>query len=222
MKINSCVLIAMATALSLMAGFTDAKRDRHDAQAADAVAANQDSFAAPAADADGNAAIVDPNELWKHKHKHHGKHHHHGHHGHHHVGKHHGKHHHGKHHDHHDHDHHHCKHHGKHHKKCKTETVVVFAPCTKAGGGEEAKPGLATVTNGGREATGGATPDLVPITSGGETTPTTTASSGKPTGDPNARGDIPIPQTTTTTAPREEANIATTASGAEATTTTAP
>ncbi|KAG0310742.1 hypothetical protein BGZ97_012334, partial [Linnemannia gamsii] len=76
MKINSCVFIAMATALSLMAGFTDAKRDRREPMvAAEAAVANlnQNNVAAAAS----GDATIDSNELWKHKQKQNGKHHHH-------------------------------------------------------------------------------------------------------------------------------------------------
>ncbi|KAF9367148.1 hypothetical protein CPB97_006223, partial [Podila verticillata] len=122
MKINSCLFIAIATAVALISSFTDAKRDRRDVAAA-AVAENVD----------------DPTEIWKHKHHHHrGQHgHHQGQHEHrrdqheHHQGQH--EHHQGQH-DHHQGQHDHHDHHGKHHrKKCKTQTVVVFAPCTYAG-----------------------------------------------------------------------------------------
>ncbi|KAF9324548.1 hypothetical protein BG006_000417, partial [Podila minutissima] len=108
MKINSCLLIAIATAITLTSSFTNAKRDRRDAIDEIAVVA-----AAPEAFENAN----DPSDLWNHKHRHNGKHH--GNH----YGKHYGK--------------HHGKHHGKHpHKRCKTQTVVYYAPCTiEANGG---------------------------------------------------------------------------------------
>ncbi|KAG0329376.1 hypothetical protein BG000_000092, partial [Podila horticola] len=89
MKINSCLLIAIATAITLTSSFTDAKRDSRDVVAAAPEALEN---------------TIDPSDFWKQKQHHH-------------------------------HSKHNCqngkrgKRHGKH-KKCKTHTVVVFAPCT--------------------------------------------------------------------------------------------
>ncbi|KAF9378083.1 hypothetical protein CPC16_011470, partial [Podila verticillata] len=95
MKINSCLLIAIATAVALTSSFTDAKRDRRDVAAA-AVPENVD----------------DPTELWNHKHHQQGK-------------------------NQHNHQHgHQCKH---PHRKCQTQTVVVFAPCTTEAQGDIAQ-----------------------------------------------------------------------------------
>ncbi|KAG0041939.1 hypothetical protein BGZ83_001080, partial [Gryganskiella cystojenkinii] len=113
MKLQNCVFIAIASAIALTSGFTEAKRDRRD------IVEAQTDF-----NRDNSADIADPDELWKH-HKHNKHHKHHKHHG-----KQHGKH------------HHHGKHHGKHHgnhKKCKTQTVVVFAPCTSDNGGDASR-----------------------------------------------------------------------------------